>query len=145
MRIAVATMHENHCCQKRRCCGSPVQPAKPAAATSEVTEVINKRGRRCEYEYECRWSNRCADETTWESTYGLVSDVARRAVQAFEGRLKSSSRAKLLMGQLICERCNSVIEKANSLYPRYMCKDTAYCERAVLSQTTRTRRSCRTR
>ena len=53
-------------------------------ADPEVSEIINKRGRRCEYEYECRWLGRGADETTWESAESLTSAASRQAIIEFE-------------------------------------------------------------
>jgi hypothetical protein len=141
--------------RKRAPCkaSAPVEPIHPApvAEVAEVTEVTNKRGRRCDYEYECRWSNKGADETSWESADELLSTSARRAVQAFEDHVEGRSRTKLLMGQLICEKCNSVIEKVDSRYEskgKYECKDEKACELKKLhglneDKTTRHRRSCR--
>ena len=138
---------QNGSCQKKR---KPTLRKVPASAplepVVEVTEVINKRGRRCEYEYECRWSNKGADETSWESADELLSLAARQAVQAYEDQLKGTSRIKLLMGQLICEKCNAVIDKSDSLYPsKYECKDAKTCAARAQSGFGLTTRSSRRR
>ena len=103
----------------------------------EVVEVVNKRGRRCEHEYECRWVGDAADENTWEAAASLTSTAAREAVKAFEDRVQSARNVSLIAGGFtnpICtECCNSVVELEDYEYKKNQCYGNAACTRRILS------------
>ena len=103
----------------------------------EVAEVVNKRGRRCEYEYECRWVGDAADETTWEAAASLTSAAAREAVKAFEGRVQSARNVSLIHGgftnPIRTECCNAIVELEDYDYKKNQCYDKAACKRRILS------------
>jgi hypothetical protein len=70
--------------RKWRCHRLRERPNKQPA----VSQVVNKRGRRGRYEYECRWVNSPADETAWEPAISLCdANKGAVAVALFEKKL----------------------------------------------------------
>jgi hypothetical protein len=95
-----------------------------------VSEVVNKRGRRCMWEYECRWVGFGADETTWETIEDLSSPAASQAVQIFEAAMKSQSRSALRClaeKPIRTECCNTIVESETYDETRGKCRDTDAC------------------
>jgi hypothetical protein len=80
----------------------------------KVIEVVNKRGRRYEYEYECRWSGCAADDTTWESMHDLISVDELQAVDVFECTVKKQRAGLISCGEwerpILTECCHTIVE-----------------------------------
>jgi hypothetical protein len=103
---------------------------QPLKATPVVSEVLNKRGRRCIWEYECRWVGCGADETTWESVDDLSSPAASLAVQKFEAAIKSQSRCAMRCSAqkpIRSECCNTIVEYETYDENKGKCRDTDAC------------------
>ena len=107
----------------------------PKAATSPakrvVSLVLSKCGRRSEYEYECRFVGRPADETSWESADDLTSLEDRRAVQQFEEDMRRRSSMALMSAGIAhpirTECCNSVVESDSYDEAKGKCLDIVAC------------------
>ena len=109
--------------------GSSVEKRKESAGSSserhgvadylearrEIDIIVNKRGRRCEWEYECRWVGAGADETTWEPCETLSWPKALTIVHAFEERARTQKASSILGGALSdkpwvrSKCCNSIV------------------------------------
>ena len=107
----------------------PVEKAAVVDEPQEVSEVINKRGRRCEYEYECRWVGQPADQTDWVANDGLVGPSARKAIQKFEEWLSSQRHGhRLKPGQVKTLNCCNSVVSAEEIDAKGRCKDPAACK-----------------
>ena len=118
-----------------------LKPADPPVRM--VAEVVNKRGRRCEWEYECRWIGVPADETTWESADDLSNPHASRAVQAYEDSIRVLVKGPLLCSGFVrpitTQCCNSCVEYDTYDEVKGKCIDTKACVARILQQPRRRR------
>jgi hypothetical protein len=95
----------------------------------EVSEVINKRGKRCEYEYECRWVGQPADQTDWLADDDLVSPAARQAVEQFEGWLRAQRHGyRLQPGEVKTLNCCNSVVNVDEVDAKGSCIDVAACK-----------------
>jgi hypothetical protein len=105
-------------------------PPQPMAAPhKQLLEVINKRGRRYEYEYECRWVGLPADHTDWVPNDELTTADGRQAVDQFEEQMRSQRHGYCLKpGEVkTLDCCNSVV-KAEEIDAKGYCVDKAACQ-----------------
>ena len=94
------------------------EPAPTGGGNPEarkILSVVSKRGRRCEWEYECRWLGVIADQTTWEPCDRLAWPSAQTAIKAYEQKMRSQ-KARNILGAALSEKpwvrskcCNSVV------------------------------------
>lgn len=107
-----------------------VVAVKRAKAPPVVSEVVNKRGRRCMWEYECRWVGLGADETTWEAVDDLKSLAASQAIKVFEAAMQRQSKPSLsCLGKnpIRAECCNTIVESETYDEAKGKCRDMAAC------------------
>ena len=96
---------------------APAEAAESGSSEKrKILSVVNKRGRRCEWEYECRWVGVSADETSWEPCGELAWPAAIVAVRRYEEKIKSQKAASILGGALSdkpwvrSKCCNTVVD-----------------------------------
>ena len=118
--------------RKWRCHRLRERPNKQRA----VSQVVNKRGRRGRHEYECRWVNSPADETTWEPAISLCeANTGAVAVALFEKKLTESKNKNQLASLLTCgfqnpirtKCCNTIVELDTYNEGKEVCLEVQAC------------------
>jgi hypothetical protein len=103
-----------------------------------VALIISKRGRRCEWEYECRWVGCPADKTTWEAVGDLTSQAALKAVNDYELAEKSRNSMSLMCAgiehPIRTECCNTIVSSEAYDDSKKKCVDSAACKARLLQQ-----------
>ena len=109
-----------------------------------VNEVINKRGRNNNYEYECRWVEVADDFTTWESIENL-SLLNVPAVHKFEDKRVSSNSETARFNQFAepirTECCSTWVELTAYNEACGKCIDGNACKERLVQQATTDRAS----
>ena len=105
-------------------------PSQPVAAPhKQLLEVINKRGKRCEYEYECRWVGIPADHTDWVPNDELTTADERQAIDQFEEQMRAQRHGYCLKrGEVKTLNCCNSVVKAQEVDAKGYCIDQAACQ-----------------
>ena len=116
----------------------------PVSMPRCVNEVINKRGRNSNFEYECRWVGVADDFTTWESVENL-SLLSIPAVHKFEDKRVSSNSATARFNQFAepirTECCSTWVELTAYNEACGKCIDGNACKERLAQQATTGRAS----